>query len=199
MAITTYSELKSAVTNWTHRADLSSYADEFIDLTEAKLNRKLRMSEMESSTSVAVTTADLSLPSGFLEMRDIFVSGSPDTILEYVTPYQYEREITTETGKPRKYTIIADAIKLYPVGSYTIGMTYYKQITPLDGTNTSNWILANYPDLYLNGVLYHAYMFVQNAEMAQMYGQLFNDQIDEMTRKNRRKTASGAPLQVVAA
>jgi len=196
MALATYTNLKTAVTDWTHRADLASFADDFIDLTESKLNRKLRMSEMESSTSIAVTTADLALPAGFLEMREIKVSGSPDVVIEYLTPYQFASKVTTETGKPRYYTIQADAIKLFPYGSYTIEMVYYKEITPLDGTNTTNFILADFPELYLHGVLYQAFMFTKDFNAATVHGQLLDGLIEDINRISRRRKFMGNPLQV---
>lgn len=199
MAITTYSELKTAVTNWTHRADLATYADEFIDMVEAKLNRELRVSDMENSTSVAVTTADLSLPAGFLEMREISISGSPDTTLEYLTPYQFEQKQTTETGKPRFYTIQADAIKLFPYGSYTVKMVYYKSVTALDSINTSNFVLSSHPDLYLHGVLAQAFVFVRNTDAAMMHQQMFDSLLAKVNTNSKRKTFSGAPLQIVPA
>jgi len=34
MAISTYSELKTAIADWTARDDLTSYIDNFIDLAE---------------------------------------------------------------------------------------------------------------------------------------------------------------------
>jgi hypothetical protein len=151
---------------------------------------------MENSTSVAITTPDLSLPAGFLEMREINVSGSPDIAIEYLTPYQFAAEQTTETGRPKYYTIQADGIKLFPYGDYTIEMVYYKEITPLDGTNTSNLVLADFPDLYLHGVLNQAFMFVKDVNSALMHGQLFESKCNEINRMSNRKKFSGAPMQV---
>jgi hypothetical protein len=197
MAIDSYSTLKTAIGNYTHRGDLTSYYDEFIDMAEAAMNRHLRVSEMETSTAVAVTTADLSLPAGFLEMRDIHVSGSPDYTLEYLAPYQLEaRKQTGETGRPKYYTITANAIELYPVGSYTIEMVYYKGITPLDDTNTSNFVLSANPDAYLHGALHYAYVFVHDDARASLHGGEFAGILAKMSSNGKAKKFSGAPLQV---
>lgn len=196
---TDYATLKTEIADWTHRSDLTTKLDTFIDMAEAKMSRNLRMSEMENSTSVAVTTADLSLPAGFVEMREIHISGSPDTILEYLTPYQFEQNVTTESGKPRYYTIIADAIKLFPAGAYTVVMNYYKTITPLDDTNTTNFVITTFPDLYLHGTLQQAFIYAQDAQAATLHGQEFMRLTDEINKMSRRRKFSGAPLQVVAA
>lgn len=199
MSITTYSELKTAIVDWMHRTDMTSYLDTFIDNAEADMNRELRMSEMESSTAVAVTTADLSLPDGFMEMREIHVSGSPDTVVEYATPYQLERMKTGETGKPRYYTITGDAIELYPYGSYTIDMTYYKSITPLDDTNTSNFVLTSHPSVYLHGCLLQACIWSRDVDGASVHGQEFNRLLESLNKTSKRRKFSGAPMQVMPA
>lgn len=199
MAITSYETLKTAIGNYTHRGDLVSYYDEFIDMAEAAINANLRVSEMESSTSVAVTTPALALPDGFLEMRSINVAGSPDTTLEYITPHQLSAKKSGETGKPRFYTIAGDAIELYPAGSYTIEMTYYKSITPLDGTNTTNFILTRFPEIYLHGALQWAYTFTHDDNRMQFHGAAFTATIQNTNKMSNRRKFSGAPLQVVAA
>ena len=41
MAISTYSELKTALTNWSKRTDLSTVLGDFIALAEARIQRSL--------------------------------------------------------------------------------------------------------------------------------------------------------------
>ena len=52
MAISTYSELKTAIADWMARSDVSGSAADFITLGEARLNRLLEV--------VATTTTDAS-------------------------------------------------------------------------------------------------------------------------------------------
>jgi len=42
MAITTYSELKTAVADWLNRSDLTSAIPNFIALAEAQMSRQIR-------------------------------------------------------------------------------------------------------------------------------------------------------------
>jgi hypothetical protein len=46
MALDTYSNLKTSIANYLNRSDLTSYLGDFITLTEARLNRELRVREM---------------------------------------------------------------------------------------------------------------------------------------------------------
>ena len=60
MALDTYSNLKTTIANYLNRSDLTSNLGDFITLTEARLNRELRVREMintdTSTTTVAGTT-----------------------------------------------------------------------------------------------------------------------------------------------
>jgi len=193
---TSYSALKTEITNWTHRSDLTSHIDTFIDMAEAKMNRTLRMSEMEDSTAIAYSGSDISLPDGFLEMREIHVSSSPDTTLEFVAPFKLSQLKQSGAGGIHVYyTIRDDAIELYPTGSCTVEMVFYKEITPLDDTNTSNFVLADSPDLYFHGCMHNAYMYMRDVDSAAMHSQEFERIAEQMNKMSNRRKFSG-PLQV---
>ena len=199
MAITTYATLKAAITNWTHRAGLTDYLDEFIDLTEARLSRELHMSEMETRATITADAEYIALPSGAMEIRNVQVNTSPVQTVNYRTPQQMDAANTGEAGTPRFYTIIGNEFQLYPVPtSSTLEVTYYKSITPLDDTNTSNFLLTSHPEIYLHGCLYHAYLFTQDAQ-ASVHGQEFARLIADLNRTSKRKKFSGAPMQVMTA
>jgi len=53
MAISTYSELQTAVANWLDRDDLTDRIPEFIALAEARFNRVLRLRSMESKQTAS--------------------------------------------------------------------------------------------------------------------------------------------------
>ena len=69
MALTNYSTLKTSIANWLNRSDLTSeIADDFIKLTEADFNSKLRVRKMITQTSftIAVSYTHLTLPTSDL-------------------------------------------------------------------------------------------------------------------------------------
>lgn len=198
MSLDTYANLKTEIAAWTHRDDLTNYLDTFIDLTETELNNKLRMSEMENSTSITITSGDFTLPTGFLEMREVHLSGSPDKTMEYLTPFQFTLKDNNESGSPKYYTIEGDAGKTYPRDSSTLEMVFYKSITALDSTNTSNFVLTRFPMIYLHGCLKHAYVYARDMEAAQIHGMEFDRLVKDANKMSRdRKT--GGMLRVVAA
>ena len=55
MALTSYSTLKTSIANWLNRSDLTDeIADDFIVLTEADLNSKLRIRKMVTQTTITI-------------------------------------------------------------------------------------------------------------------------------------------------
>jgi len=72
MAISTYSELTTAVANWLDRDDLTLRIPEFIALAEAKFNRTLRLRSMEAKYTADTVAGqrNLALPTGYIQMRN---------------------------------------------------------------------------------------------------------------------------------
>ena len=55
MALSSYSELKTAIANWLNRSDLTSeISEDFVVLTEADFNSKLRIRKMVAQTNVVL-------------------------------------------------------------------------------------------------------------------------------------------------
>ncbi len=176
MTISTYSELKTAIENFMLRPGdtvVSDRADEFIDLCEAQMMRgmeppfpfptkPLRARQMETrKTDYSIDAEYVNLPTGFLEHIDLYTDTSPRNQLEYVSPQMFDMlYASTQTGDtPDIFTIVGSQARFAPApaSAVTAIFTYYQEITPLDGTNTSNWILADAPHVYLYGSLMQAY------------------------------------------
>ena len=70
MALSTYTELKASVANFLNRSDLTTeIQDDFIKLTEADFNAKLRIRQMEQIDDVTINSETVTVPSGFIEAR----------------------------------------------------------------------------------------------------------------------------------
>ena len=70
MAVSTYTELKASIANWLNRSDLSDeIADDFIKLTEADFNAKLRIRQMEQIDTITIDSETETVPSGFISVR----------------------------------------------------------------------------------------------------------------------------------
>src|SRR3972149_3936717 len=175
MAISTYTELKSAVANWLARAGDSAVTDnsaDFIMLVERRINRSLRLRAMEDRATATVSTEYVALPTGFLEMRNFQLNTDPLTRLDLMSPEQIDTIYAgSRTGRPRVYCILNDEIQLRPApdASYTAEMAYWKAFDALSDTATSNWLLVNAPDLYLFGALAEAAPFLGDVEAGPLW------------------------------
>jgi len=111
MAISTYTELKASIANWLNRTDLTDeIADDFIKLTEADYNAKLRIRQMEQIDTVTIDEETETVPTGFISVRSFYLLlSSTKYPLEYITPHNlFEIRGGSRSGRPRSYTIEAD-------------------------------------------------------------------------------------------
>ena len=203
MALTSYSTLKTSIANWLNRSDLTDeIADDFIVLTEADLNSKLRIRKMVTQTTITIDSETESLPTGFLQVRNFYIlSGGTKHSLRYVSPSHMDQLRGTSTsGTPEVYTILGDTFRFSPKPdtSYTGYINYYKKFDALSVTNTSNWILTDHPAIYLYGSLYHAANFLGGIEpgQAQQWQQMYATSMERLERNDREDQYSGSPLQM---
>ena len=111
MALSTYTELKASIANWLNRSDLTSeISDDFIKLTEADFNAKLRIRQMEQIDTVTINAESVTVPTGFIAARSFYIlSGSTKYHLEYISPANlYKTKGSSTSGLPRVYTLESD-------------------------------------------------------------------------------------------
>ena len=200
MALSNYTELKSSVANYLNRNDLTSSIHDFITLTEGKLNRDLRIraSVVRAETTTTANTAFYNLPSDIIELKNITRDTSNASYaLSYMSLESASREYGGfSSGTPRAYSRVGDTIKLLPTpdSTYTIGINYYKKLTALSDSNTTNTILENYPDLYLFGSCFEGALFLNDTEQSQRFGAIYAKVLQDVMLLEDRAEYSGTVL-----
>ena len=200
MALYNYTELKSSVANYLNRNDLTSSIPDFITLTEGKLNRDLRIraSVVRAETTTTANTAFYNLPSDIIELKNITRDTSNASYaLSYMSLESASREYGGfSSGTPRAYSSVGDTIKLLPTpdSTYTIGINYYKKLTALSDSNTTNTILENYPDLYLFGSCFEGALFLNDTEQSQRFGAIYAKVLQDVMLLEDRAEYSGTVL-----
>ena len=202
MAISTYTELKTAVANWLDRDDLTDRIPEFIALAEARMNRVLRLRMMEAKYTASTVGAqrNYALPTGYLQMRNFQLNTSPITTLSYVSPEIFDRLWGGSTGgTPQFYTILANEIQLGPIPAsvQTMEMLFYKKITALSGTNLTEQMLTDNPDIYLYGALLEAEPFIMNDERVSLWALGFEKAVASLQEQDDKDRHSGSALRVM--
>jgi hypothetical protein len=161
MAISTYAELQTAIAVWMGRPGdtvVATYAPDFISMFEAWFKSRVRVRRMLTTTTLTIDAATEALPSDFLEVRNIYLTGSPSEDLQQAGLDWIRTQYDTNTsGRPKFYNVGGSTITFAPVpdGTYSAELTYYG-FTNLSNAATTNWLLTYYPHVYLRGALREA-------------------------------------------
>lgn len=196
MAISTYSELKTEIASFYNRTDLTSELDNFIDLCEAELQTEVKVLEFETDGTLTITGGVATLPSGWLGARSLVLQSNPKRVLRYITPDKLETINASSPAMVTYYTITGSQIKFADDGDGTLIATYMARFTPLSDSNTSNAILANFPNAYLFGCLKYAAIYCKDVPGVQGYGTLFQDAIDKINKNDKQRKYAGVTLEV---
>ena len=203
MALDTYSNLKTTIANYLNRSDLTAYLGDFITLTEARLNRELRVREMvntDTSTTTVAGTQSYSLPTGYLEATTIIFQSDPYCTLRFISNSDFYNKYNASQsrGKPTYFTIVGTNILLgvAPNSATTLQINYYKSLTALSDSNASNDILTNYPELYLYGALAESAPFIMQDERINTWGNLYKEALKNANETSSRGSTTSSPLQM---
>jgi hypothetical protein len=194
MAISTYAELQAAARNWLNRpSDLDSRIPEFIALAEARFNRTIWVPQCENSTTLTVSAETASLPADFRAARALYVVGTPNAPLEQVSPSRLRELYPSNVhDTPRAYAIIDDTLTFGPSPSSAVSVVldYYQNIPAL-ASNSTNWLLTAYPDLYLYATLVQAEAFGWNDERIGLWKVALDEALSELKEAGAKRRHNG--------
>jgi hypothetical protein len=201
MAYTNYTDLQASVASYLGRSDLSAVIPDFIRFAELRLARDIRTRKMLKSATANMVAGDerLSLPTDFLEVRNLYTQGNPRMPVTYLSPSAFTRDARAdESGLPVFYTVLASEFQFAPQpdAAYVLEILYYAQPAVLSGSNSSNVFLANYPDALLYGSLIEAEPYLINDARSQTWATLYDRAIKNIEDSDQNSEYSGIPLQM---
>ena len=105
MALANYTDLKQAIGNYSHRNDISSYLDDFIDIAEGEIFKKIRIRDMQKRAQATLDTDRfLALPERFVEMRSVaIISGANRYDLKSISIDSLE--VVSSSGIPKTFAV----------------------------------------------------------------------------------------------
>lgn len=203
MAIGTYEELQSAISNWLAKSYPTARVQEFIALAEAHIRRELYIRAVEATADLALTASatSVSLPTGFHGIRRIYIDGNIKRSIDYFAPPDFWRRYGSgETGKPKIFTVEGDLIEFGPApdADYTGKILYWQRLTPLSDAATTNDVLTDHPDLYLHASLVEAHEFKGDSPEQTSREAKRDRIITSIRREDNRDRFGPAPLQIRA-
>ncbi len=197
----TWTELKAALAVWMVRDDLTTIIPEAIAYAEREFQRSLFCPERQTSATLTVTNGTASLPSDFWGVRTCYVDGTTDYQLDQVTP-QRLRELgpTTDTDTPQWFAIEGETISFRPIpaAGTSIILSYWQTIPVLSGSNATNWLLTDHPDIYLHASLARLCAYTRDPEGMAMHNGIAAQIAETVNRSGRRRFTNSGPLVAAA-
>lgn len=201
MAITTYAELQTAVSDWLHRSDLTSIIPDLITLGEKRIFREVRVRVMESALSSTIASGVIAVPADYLELKSAYVDGSPTQQLQRATASQIYTQYPTRSSEAKPKKIAREGANFifgpYPDSTYTIKGIYYA--APTIVSSSANALFTANPDLYLFAALCEAAPYIGNDARIVLWEQKYQSIKALMEQSDDREYGAGGGLEIVAA
>ena len=182
--ITSYGTLKTEVANYLNRSDLTTDIPQFIQGAEDRIRGDDRLRKIQFRGTFNATADGDSLPSDFARFESLYHDGPTYYGPVVVTtagelPIQKAR-LGMATGVPAFVAPVDGQVYWAPVpdATYALKMVYYRDIVPLSDSITTNWVIDEYPSLYLYAAMSEAMGFLKHWERAEYWDGKF-DQLAE--------------------
>jgi hypothetical protein len=203
-------ELKSAVLDTLVRQDLSGrpIVDTWVQAATARLNQELLLNAQVARASLVSTGRLVELPADFISAKSVRVTNGAFGAVKGNLEYQPPEEINDMAviamgghvcGLPMFYTTIGQRMELAPwrAGSnFNIELWYYRLFPDLVTDEDTNFILNQYPQLYLNLTCSMGHQFLLENDNAMSREAMAMAEIQRlMMRKDAEKYGDG-PLIV---
>ena len=163
-------DLRTAVVEQVGRPDIADVFPRLVKLAEAHMSRNLRTRAQVTSTTLTFVSGVASVPADFAEAIGLYDANG----------YEYVQQPLQQV-KTRAWYYSMNASQFLVNGfEGDLTLEYYATIPTISGSMTdTNWLLARYPGVYLDGVAYEASKHVRDAEMGKAMRQLYQMELDD--------------------
>lgn len=181
-----YTSLQSNVAAFLHRTDLTALIPTFIELAEAYLFRELHIKELQISVDGTTSGGYATLPSDFGSVARVSVTNNGTArTLDYVA--LADAPMATSSA-PNCYSLENNKLRIWGSSDGQAYTLYYvPDIQNLSNSVTTNWLLENAPELYLDAACLYGAKYVRNdAAIATLTGNIALS-LDSVKRYSERR------------
>jgi hypothetical protein len=190
-----YGELKNELSELLFHTRFVGRYDRFTKQFETDANARLRVLPMEAVVSLTTVNGEVALPADYLLWRTVKPATTPYIDeLDYVHPAYLPAVASNRL--PGLFCIEGDTFKARPVvdTADAYELHYYRKIPTLTGNDTNtNWLLAEWPNVYLFGLMVEAAADQRNSEMAQLYKARRDEVFAEIIQRYALTTGATSP------
>lgn len=199
MAISTYSELKTAISDWMDRTDLTGNAADFITLAEARLNRKIDAVETDAALTGTVDSRNVDVSAlSIIEPMAVFIAdtvGGDEREVTIKAPGTFAYNDTS--GEPGFVALNGTNLVFNrPLDvAYSIRFRYRGRFALSDAAPTND-LLTNHPDVYLAACIMWGGIFIRDTSSVAGFKSLLDEFMVETSShiaQGKRGTLSPDP------
>lgn len=181
-AFNDYLDLRLAVSDHVGNRTISDVMPRLVAMAEADLNRKLRCRQQIRTEALIFEEGTAQLPSDYLEMINLGNGIRQGTIADARRGSGYA--IDAQNVLSGRTTDECDA-------------TYYAKIVPLKcSAACSNWLLNDYPEIYLYAVALQAAKYLKDVDLSVATDQLLSKALQDMRVDDERARWSQTTVRV---
>lgn len=145
---------------------------DFVMLAEKRLNADLESRQQETIIGLQTEpgVASVAVPTDTAEIRSLSIAGTGS--LDYYAPDLFNDRFNNLTpGQPRAYMVVGPSIYLAPVPDavYTLNLAYRAYVPPLADSAGTNWLIENFPNVYLAAAMVEVCKYTKNAAEKQQW------------------------------
>jgi hypothetical protein len=179
-----YTTLQSTIADWLHRTDLTAQIPLFIELAEERINRNLRVRQMETVLAATTITDNLITPADdIVDVKLLWPSGFPNSEIK---PQSLSTVLASDTLATA--TLYAwQGLDLRFNGSGDVEGVLYARV-PSIADNDTTWLGDSYPSLYLYGALMQAAIFTRDDPAT--WQALFDQTVADINGNDQRRFGS---------
>jgi len=194
----TYLQLKNMIADTLNRQDLTSVIPSFITLAEADIARKVKHWKQEKRVTLSLDESHETVPSDWIETINMYLEDGSPVLFTPIAEISRQKLRHPANGKPSMYTINAGEFEFYPVPNqaYNLTMVYRARTPELSVDGDTNWILNDYPDVYLYSALLHTAPYLKDDERVTLWAGLKESAIMSLNQESQAGKYSGTPLKM---
>jgi hypothetical protein len=181
-----YEDLQASIAAYLQRNNLTPQIPVFIALAEVRLKSTIQTMQAQMGTpwiiQPALGVSKIDLPTDLASIAKVKYGNH---YLEYVSP-EYITGHNQHHGR-HEYTTLGSKMYLetYVDGQKLLYIEYFKTIPSLNDANPSNWLLEDFPSVYLYASLIEAAMYLMDDERLPLWSDALEQAIEKMKEADK--------------
>ena len=213
VSVKDYQSLCNAVADELNRQDMINSIPIFTQLATKRIERDLTRAKHQYMIKRAATVFfDLytTLPCDYIAGHQLMETDT-EVLVDYIGANESKEWLSGRYPIPNRtsvksgiayYTIIGDQLRIFPydpvgykrVDNPHLDFWYYAQLPELNNSNSTNWILQRYPDLYFYGTLAHSAPYLKADERLATWDGIYSRLMADIELEAERGVRSGTRL-----